>query len=118
MGETHMRLAFERELMYAAEYPFIDYGADLELMARLDKGVTIKAIKRSEVDANPPKPLKLKIDSFLSKSKSRRQDFVPENFVGKGGKGYVLKNWVIHRGKGSAKVSRTFRDAVRLTGTD
>jgi hypothetical protein len=26
MGETHMRLAIEREAIYAAEYPFIEYG--------------------------------------------------------------------------------------------
>ena len=26
MGETHMRLAIEREAVYAAEFPFIEYG--------------------------------------------------------------------------------------------
>lgn len=29
LGETHMRMAFERELMYAANFPFVDYGIDL-----------------------------------------------------------------------------------------
>jgi len=49
--------------------------------------------------------------------KAKRQDFVPENFVGKGGKGYILKNWVVHRGTGAPKVDKNFADAVRLTGT-
>jgi hypothetical protein len=29
MGETHMRLAMEREFQYAKRFPFIDYGIDL-----------------------------------------------------------------------------------------
>jgi len=33
LGETHMRAAIEREVMYAADFPFIDYGCDLHVMA-------------------------------------------------------------------------------------
>jgi len=33
LGETHMRLAWEREFMYAMQFPFQDYGIDLEDMA-------------------------------------------------------------------------------------
>lgn len=50
--------------------------------------------------------------------KCKRKDFIPEDFVGKGGSGYILKNWVVHRGKGAAKVSKVFKDTVRLTGSD
>jgi len=39
MGESHMRLAIEKEAMYAARFPFVDYGADVALMAELEKGV-------------------------------------------------------------------------------
>ena len=39
MGESHMRIAIEKEAMYAAKFPFVDYGADVELMAELEKGV-------------------------------------------------------------------------------
>lgn len=39
LGETHMNLAMESELMYAQQFPFIDYGGDLHLMAELEKGV-------------------------------------------------------------------------------
>ena len=37
LGETHMRAAFERELMYGAEFPFMDYGIDLKEMAKREK---------------------------------------------------------------------------------
>ena len=29
MGETHMRLALEREAIYAMDFPFVDYGIDI-----------------------------------------------------------------------------------------
>jgi len=29
LGEVHMKMGLEREALYAMEYPFIDYGADL-----------------------------------------------------------------------------------------
>jgi len=29
LGETHFRMALEREMLYAAEFPFIDYGLDI-----------------------------------------------------------------------------------------
>lgn len=44
LGETHMRVAIEREAMYAADYPFIDYGTDLTLMAEMEKGVKIERL--------------------------------------------------------------------------
>lgn len=37
--------------------------------------------------------------------------------MGKGGKGYILKNWLIHRGVGAPQVNRDFKDVIRLTGT-
>jgi hypothetical protein len=39
LGETHMRLAMERELLYATDFPFVDYGIDLRLMADMEKGI-------------------------------------------------------------------------------
>ena len=48
----------------------------------------------------------------------KKQDFIPENFVGKGGKGYILKNWMVHRGTGAPHVSENFKDVVRFTGSN
>ena len=40
LGESHMRLAIEREAMYGAKFPFIDYGVDLILHHQLLLGGT------------------------------------------------------------------------------
>lgn len=117
LGETHQRLALERELLYACDFPFIDYGVDLKLMSEMEKGIRMVKVKRSDIDANPPEAVKKRIEESLSKMKAKKHDFIPEGFVGKGGHGYILKNWVIHRGYGAPIVNRKFRDAVRLTGT-
>lgn len=42
MGETHMRLSIEREAIYGAEFPFIEYGQDLHVMAAVEKGVKVE----------------------------------------------------------------------------
>jgi len=39
MGETHLRLALEREVLYATEFPFVDYGIDLSVMSEMEKGI-------------------------------------------------------------------------------
>jgi hypothetical protein len=117
MGETHQRLSIERELLYASDFPFIDYGADLKIMSEIEKGIKMHKIRRSDIDANPPEAVKKRIEESLSKMKPKKQDYIPEGFVGKGGRGYILKNWVIHRGYGAPIVNKKFRDAVRLAGS-
>ena len=113
-----MRLAMEREQLYASDFPFIDYGCDLRLMAEIEKGVKMVKVKRSDIDANPPEAVKKRIEESLSKMKPKRHDYIPENFVGKAGKGYILKNWTVHRGMGSPMVTKRFKDAVRLYGSN
>ena len=49
-----MRMAFEREALYAATYPFVEYGVDLIAMAELEKGIKIEHITRSDYDTMPP----------------------------------------------------------------
>ena len=34
-----MRLAIEREAMYASDFPFVEYGQDLHTMAELEKAL-------------------------------------------------------------------------------
>lgn len=36
-----MRVSFETEALYAAEFPFVDYGSDLAIMAEMEKGVKL-----------------------------------------------------------------------------
>lgn len=103
--------------MYASEFPFIDYGLDLRLMSEIEKGIQMVKVKRSDIDANPPEAVKKNIEAKIAKMKPKKQDFIPEDFTGKAGKGYILKNWVIHRGFGAPIVSKTFRDSIRLMGS-
>lgn len=117
LGETHQRMAMEREMMYATEFPFVDYGVDLEIMAAMERGIKVTKVQRSDLDANPPEAIKKKTEEALAKYRSRAHDKIPIGFTGKGGKGYILKDWVIHRGKGAPSVSKAFKEAVRLTGS-
>ena len=41
LGETHMRMALEREGYYAQDFPFVDYGIDIHTMAQLEKGIQL-----------------------------------------------------------------------------
>lgn len=65
-------MALERECQYAMSFPFVDYGLDIEVMAELERGIILTAIKRSDADSNPPEPLKRKIEEGLSKLKAKR----------------------------------------------
>ena len=50
MGETHIRLSWEREFLYAAQFPFVDYGIDLEDMAEQEKGIRVARLTAKPVD--------------------------------------------------------------------
>ena len=45
-----MRVAFEMEMIYAKEFPFVDYGIDLEMMAKMEKGVRITKLSQVPTD--------------------------------------------------------------------
>ena len=110
-------MALEREALYAMEFPFVDYGIDLELMAQMEKGIRIEKMVRTDIDANPPKHVEEKVEECLKKVKARSQDIIPIGFHGKGPRGYILKELVRHRGRGAPKVNKDFKDVVRLYGT-
>lgn len=86
-------------------------------MAEMEKGVRMYKVARSDIDANPPEAVKKRIEESLTKIRAKKHDFIPTGFTGKGGKGYILKDWVIHRGQGAPIVNRQFRDVVRLSGS-
>jgi hypothetical protein len=115
VGETGMRLANEAEYFYAQEHPFVDYGKDLELMSEMEKGIRITRFKRSEKDRKPDKEQDLKIRKELAReSPNSRVDVIVEKFVGKGGKGYYIKEYKPRTGKGAARVSEMFRKVVKF----
>ena len=79
LGETHMRVAFEKEMLYARQFPFVDYGIDLQIMADMEKGVRLTKLSNVPTDtdlANKPqrlpKDLKEDTESFLFRIPRKR----------------------------------------------
>ena len=85
-----MRLAWEREFLYAREYPFVDYGIDLQEMAEQEEGVRVARLTVKPVDIRKGENENREIVDTLKNQKSRSYDKVPEKFVGKGPAGYLL----------------------------
>jgi hypothetical protein len=116
LGESHMRLALEREALYASEFPFVEYGCDLQAMAELEKGIRVERLSRTEYDSNPPKETEEKVNKYIYKMRSRKSDRIPLELQGKSCNAYLLQEWVIHRGKGAPRTSRLFADIARHYG--
>ena len=106
-------MAFEREMLYAAKFPFVDYGIDLKLMAEREKGMQLTRLTSKPVDTDKGKKEDRTVIGYLEKLKPRSADKVPEKFVGKGPGGYILYDIVCHRGKSSPKLNRKYQDLVR-----
>lgn len=55
-----MRMAMDMEMIYARDYPFVDYGIDLKLMADLEKGVRISKLSSLPTDTDKAnKPMRI-----------------------------------------------------------
>ena len=126
MGETHQRMAMELEMLYAREFPFLDYGLDLSIMADLEKGVRITRLSSVPTDTDKttgpirvPATIKEDTERYLVKGmRARQYDKVPIKFWGKGPGGFLLYDWVHHKGRGAPKLSAQARDLIRYHGTD
>lgn len=59
-----MRLALEREAIYASKFPFVEYGLDLNVMAELEKGVKMEYISRTDYDTDPSKQDKETVEQY------------------------------------------------------
>ena len=77
LGETHQRLAIEKELFYAARWPTVHYGQDLERMGEYAKGMKVEVLTQSDYDTNPPEKDERIMAEKLSKIRSKKQDIVP-----------------------------------------
>jgi len=117
LGETHMRLAMEREATYAGEYPFVEYGLDLHIMAEYEKGIKVVKLSATDYDSNPTSENKRGMDYFFETQRPRKNDRIPMKLIGRGGDSYMIQDWVIHRGKGAPRVSETFRNITKFFNT-
>mmetsp|Transcript_16347 Transcript_16347/g.25272 ORF Transcript_16347/g.25272 Transcript_16347/m.25272 type:complete len:213 (-) Transcript_16347:10-648(-) len=118
LGETHMRLAYEREGFYASDFPFIEYGQDLQVMAQIEKGSEVVKITPTNYDANPKKEQKKRIYRELHTLRARKGDRIPFALKGRGVDAYLMQEEIVHRGKRAPRVNRTFQDIAKFYGTD
>lgn len=96
-----MRLAMEAEYIYAAEFPFVNYGIDLEVMADEEKGIRMTRLTQKPADTAHTTDKKEARDKkkgemaswygeMLEKLPPRAYDKIPLDFHGKGTTGYML----------------------------
>jgi hypothetical protein len=109
IGESGLRRRLELSLEFSKEYPYVDYGKDLDLMALREQGMKLRKVTRGEIDAKPTKDIEQKISPTLKKIKPKSIDHVPLKFVGKGPSGYLIKEMNVRTGQGSKRVSFMFR---------
>lgn len=109
IGESGLRRRLESGYAYAKEYGYIDYGKDLEHMAEREQGMRLRKVSRGEIDCKPTKEDEEKIAEAFRKIKPKAIDHIPIKFVGKGPHGYLIKDMIVKRGRGSKKVSLMFR---------
>ena len=105
-----MRMAMEAEAVHASQWPFIEYGQDIHIMAALEKGASVERLSRTDYDTLPAYEEKEQVDKYIANQHSRKSDKVPITLYGKGYKGYLLQEWACHRGKGAPQVSQTFKN--------
>ena len=48
-----MRMAMEAEAVHASQWPFIEYGQDIHIMAALEKGASVERLSRTDYDTLP-----------------------------------------------------------------
>jgi len=112
---TTIKLGLEMEMMYSMDFPWVDYGKDLQVMAERDRGVLIQRFRRTEVDIYSTKETEAKMEKILENLPKKKYDLVTEKFIGRGTGGYFVKSWVVYKGHGSERVNKKFKDILNYT---
>ncbi len=114
LGEAALRMGTRIELAYGKIFGFVDYGLDLTIMSRRENQLSYISVTRQPSDRTPPEEERAKlIDFYLYRKPDRNYTVVPERFIGKGAKGYMLKSIMAWRREGTVKPSRAFQDSCR-----
>ena len=103
------KLGVEREFLYASQFPFVDYGIDLQAMAIFEKGLQTARLTRRMTDAEMPEEVKAKIRERLARVRPLPRKMVENYVVGKGPGAYKVKDYVVCRGNGRHSVSEMFK---------
>ena len=63
-----------------------------------------------------PKELKEETERYLQRQRPRTYDKIPMKFWGKGPGGFMLYDWVHHKGPGAPKINQRGSDLIRYHG--
>lgn len=85
-------MAIQLELDIASHVPFQDYGIDIDSFGEFEGGVLCQDYQRTEFDYHPKEEERIKlVKTYRTELKSLRYKIVPEKYIGKLGKGYMLQ---------------------------
>ena len=125
-----MRSAMETEALYASEFPFVEYGIDLDYMAEHEKGIELSRLNETPSDvgyttvevAEKHRKRKEKYGEWyeenIKKLPVKNYDRIPIGFHGKSQGGYMLYDIVQHKGESGCKLNWRAQDLIRYYGTD
>lgn len=116
MGVDDLVNLLMAETIPKTDYQYVDYGMDSEALAQEQQGELSRVYGRNMMGPTMRANWQLKytqeeILEGLKPIVNKKEDFITESFrhVGQNKVPYAIKNWVIHRGKGSLRVNRMFR---------
>jgi hypothetical protein len=112
VGETGLRLGLELEFVYALDYPFVDYGKDLQHMVDRERGAETYTLRRSALDREVYPEMEHEFNNRFLKQKSRKYDLVPIKRSDSGTRSYLLFDRIDKRGKNKRTVSNMFVQTV------
>jgi len=91
----------------------VDYGLDLQYMAKAKQGVSLRRFRMKAEDLNPSGEQAEKMEKLLLTKRRKNWDMVTEDFVGRGSRGYFIKSWHVYRGHGSERVNKKFKNIIQ-----
>ena len=95
------------------------------MMAEAEKGVRVTKLSNVPTDTDKTNKvrkintdIRKEAEDYMENMRPRRYDKIPMKFWGKGPGGYMLYDWVHHRGRGAPRLSQHARDLIRYHGGD
>lgn len=112
-----VKLGMERELFYGEDWPWVDFGLDMDKMIQKERGVPVMDFQNPNkpIDTKAEEDVERRMQKFLETKQKKKQDRVTEGFIGSGNKAYFLKSWLVYKGHGSERVTRAFKNVVHYS---
>lgn len=100
---------FYSEKKHDEKLNIVDYGPDIDILVQREKFLPNITFHPDDIEKMRENILENERRRVLSRTHQKPNEWVTEKLIGKGSKGYYIKNWVKYRGKGTERVNDTFR---------